>query len=61
MTITPQPAAVPAVLLDPERLLGFQSLAAEPEANPDWAASLADLHNKIGVDGGELPPTPPPD
>ncbi|MFM8442654.1 MAG: hypothetical protein ACKN9W_04830 [Methylococcus sp.] len=58
MTTSPPPAAVPAVTLDPQRLLGFQALA-EPGAPADWPASLADLHNKIGF-GGELPPGPPP-
>ncbi len=59
MTTSPPPAAVPAVILDPQRLLGFQTLAAEPGAPEDWPATLADLHNKIGF-GGELPPGPPP-
>ncbi len=60
MTTTTQLAAVPAVILDPERLLGFQTLAADPGGSEDWPASLADLHNKIGLDGGEFPPNPPP-
>jgi hypothetical protein len=64
MTTSPQLAAVPAVILDPERLLGFQTLAADPGGSEDWPASLADLHNKIGIGtgaGGELPPDPPTD
>ena len=57
-TATPLPTPAPAIGLDPARLLGFQPLAADPETNPDWAAALADLHNKIG--DGEVPPGPPP-
>jgi hypothetical protein len=60
MTTSPRLAAVPVVILDPERLLGFQILAADPGAPEDWPATQADLHNKIGGDGGELPPNPPP-
>lgn len=48
----------PAIALDPERLLGFQPLAAEiRETDPatDWPAALAELHNKVG----EFPPGPP--
>jgi len=54
---TSAPTAAPAVILDPERLLGFQPLADEAGSVDDWSASLADLHNKIG-DGGEVPGPP---
>ena len=49
------PPNTPPIELDPERLLGFQSLAGEAGSAEDWSASLTDLHNKIG----EVPPPPP--
>lgn len=57
MMTSTQPTA-PAVILDPERLLGFQPLAGEAGSTDDLSESLAALHNKIG-DGGEVPPPPP--
>jgi len=57
LTWTTPPNTSP-IVLDPERLLGFQPLAAETrDADPatDWTAALADLHNKIG----EVPPPEP--
>ena len=56
---TPNPTA-PPVVLDPERLLGFESLAGETDDARDWPKTLADLHNKIGIEGGEVPPGTPP-